>query len=95
MSRLKCNVNSLLYPLQFAHREGRGTVDAVNTVTRLTLQQLETSNAYARFLFVDFSSAFNTLQPQLLLAKLVNSNANHLIIKWLFFFFFNNSYSST
>ncbi len=52
------------------YNDERGTVDA-NTVTHLTLQHLEISNDYARLLFVDFNSAFNALQPQLLLDKLV------------------------
>lgn len=79
VSRLKCHVNTLFDPYQFVYKEGRWTVDAANTVTHLTLQHLETSNAYARLLFVDFSSAFDTLKPQLLLGKLVKMNVNPFI----------------
>lgn len=91
VAKLKSNVNSLLDSFQFAYKERRGTVDAVNTVVHLILQHLENPNAYARLLFVDFSSAFNTLQPELLLDKLVKLDVNPFIIKWLVSFLTNRT----
>lgn len=46
--------------------------DAVATAIRTTLTHLEHKESYARFLFTDFSSAFNTITPSRLGTKLIN-----------------------
>ena len=51
-------------PLQFAYRDNRCTDDAVALIVHFVLQHLESTNRYARILFVDYSSAFNTVIPQ-------------------------------
>ncbi len=38
--------------------------DAINTLMHLVLNHLDDYDAYARLLFIDFSSAFNTIQPR-------------------------------
>ena len=81
---LKSEVAPSLDPLQFAYREGRSTEDAVVSVTHLITKHLEDPKAYARVLFADFSSAFDTLQPKLLILKLNNMNVNPFIIKWFY-----------
>ena len=40
----------------------------------------------ARMLFLDFSSAFNTVQPHLLMRKLMDIDTNPVIIWWLYSF---------
>ncbi|XP_033109699.1 uncharacterized protein LOC117110956, partial [Anneissia japonica] len=60
-----------LDPMQFAYRAHRGVEDATATLVHYTKKHLETSNSYARLLFIDFSSAFNTLQSHVLLPKLL------------------------
>ena len=72
--------------IQFAYRQGRGTDDAVNTVVHLILKHLDKPKAYARLLFIDFSLAFNLIQPHTLLTKLTKMNVNPYIIKWYNFF---------
>ena len=49
-------------------------------------QHLDTtrSNTYARILFIDFSSAFNTIQPHILLNKLLSMNVNSRLIYWIY-----------
>ena len=42
----------------------------VLTLSQILLEHLESPNSYARTLFIDFSSAFNTIKPSLLLDKL-------------------------
>ncbi|KAF7645306.1 hypothetical protein LDENG_00206710 [Lucifuga dentata] len=69
VAMLKEDVNSL-DPLQFAYRQGRGTDDAINSIVHLVLKHLEDPRAYARMLFIDFSSAFNMIQPFILIQKL-------------------------
>ncbi|KAK3519479.1 hypothetical protein QTP70_031480 [Hemibagrus guttatus] len=56
----------LLDPLQFAYRANRSVDDAVNMALHFILQHLDSQGSYARILFVDFSSAFNTIVPALL-----------------------------
>ena len=46
-------------------------------------------NAYARLLFVDFSSAFNLIQPDILLRKLVELKFNPFLIRWYHSFLSN------
>ncbi|KAI3367297.1 hypothetical protein L3Q82_008339 [Scortum barcoo] len=59
-----------LDPHQFAYRSNRSTEDAVSTALHCVLSHLENKNTYARMLFVDFSSAFNTVIPSKLITKL-------------------------
>ena len=91
MSLLKSEVMSKLDPWQFAYRQGRSTDDAVGSITHLVSKHLDDSKAYARLLFIDFSSAFNTLQPYLLLEKLKQMDVNPCIIKWYFSFLTNRT----
>ena len=62
----------LLDPLQFAYRPGRGVEDAVATLINYVLCHLEDAKTHARVLYLDMSSAFNTLQPHLLFKKLIS-----------------------
>ncbi|KAK7919117.1 hypothetical protein WMY93_010401 [Mugilogobius chulae] len=61
---------SLLDPLQFAYRANRSVDDAINLAFHFILQHLDSPGTYARILFVDFSSAFNTILSALLQDKL-------------------------
>lgn len=46
VSSLKKEVDSLLDPFQFAYKQGRGTDDAINSVTHLVTKHLEDPKAY-------------------------------------------------
>ena len=68
---LKPYTDKFLDPLQFAYVQKRSTDDAVATLVHLVGEHLDRkSSNTARTLFIDFSSAFNTLQPHKLLEKL-------------------------
>ncbi|KAI3369651.1 hypothetical protein L3Q82_025362, partial [Scortum barcoo] len=54
---------------QFAYRS---TEDAVSIALHTALTHLQLPNTYVRMLFVDFSSAFNTVIPDKLILKLHN-----------------------
>ena len=69
-SHLKSLTNPLLELLQFAYRANRSVDNAVSMALHYTLQQLDSPGTYARILFVDFCSAFNTILPALLQDKL-------------------------
>ncbi|KAK3572660.1 hypothetical protein QTP86_001628 [Hemibagrus guttatus] len=70
LAYLKNITGPLLDPLQFAYRANRSVDDAVNMGLHFILQHLDKSGTYVRLLFVDFSSAFNTIIPTLLQTKL-------------------------
>ena len=55
---------------QFAYRRHRSTEDAILTRVHNAHKHLDTPRTSARILFLDFSSAFNTTQPYILLQKL-------------------------
>ncbi len=59
-----------LDPLQFAYCSNRSTDDAIAFTLHTALSHLENKTTYVRMLFVDYSSAFNTIVPATLVAKL-------------------------
>ena len=76
-------VRSQLDPFQLAYRAKRGTEDAVACLLHSLLQHLDSSSDnFATILFVDFSSAFNTIQRHHMIKKLHNLNIPPLLIHW-------------
>lgn len=59
-----------LDPYQFAYRADRSTNDAIAIALHSVLSHLEQQQSYARILFVDCSSAFNAIIPDILISKL-------------------------
>lgn len=89
---LVSKTESLIDPLQFAYREGRGVQDATATLLNLLFKHLEGSKNHARLLFIDFSSAFNTIQPHVLEEKLTNAfGLDPCLVGWIFDFLTNRS----
>ena len=70
-------------PSQFAYRTERSVEDAIVTLLHGIYSHLDRSKAYVRTLFVDFSSAFNMIQPHILLGKLRGMNVNPYLILWI------------
>ncbi|CDQ73384.1 unnamed protein product [Oncorhynchus mykiss] len=66
-----------LDPLQFAYRPNRSTDDATTLHTALT--HLDKRNTYERMLFIDYSSAFNTIVP----SKLVLLGLDPALCNWV------------
>ncbi len=58
------------WPLQFAYSSNRSTDDAIVFTLHTALSHLENRNTYVRMLIVDYSSAFETIVPATLVAKL-------------------------
>ncbi|KAK3529894.1 hypothetical protein QTP86_007218 [Hemibagrus guttatus] len=83
LSYLKDIRDPLLDPLQFAYRANRSVDDAVNMVLHFILQHLDSPGFYARILFVDFSSAFNTIFPALLRDKFFQLNVPDSMCSWI------------
>ncbi|KAK3506753.1 hypothetical protein QTP70_023750, partial [Hemibagrus guttatus] len=83
LSYLKDITDPLLDPLQFAYRANRSVDDAMNMALHFILQHLDSPGSYARILFVDFSSAFNTIIPALLRDKLFQLNVPDSMCSWI------------
>ncbi|KAI4894603.1 hypothetical protein NFI96_000714 [Prochilodus magdalenae] len=72
-----------LDPQQFAYRPNRSTDDAISTTLHLALTHLDNRDTYVRMLFIDFSSAFNTIIPQHLIGKLNLLGLNTSLSNWI------------
>ena len=72
LKRLIREVDSHLDSHQFAYRKGRSVEDATLCYVDCISKHLENRNSYARSLFIDFSSAFNTIIPHILVQKLLH-----------------------
>ena len=70
-------------PNQFAYRANRSTEDAIATALHTSLTHLEKRRSYVRLLFVDFSSAFNTIIPDILVRKLGDLGLPPPICSWV------------
>ncbi len=58
------SIPATLDPLQFAYRPNRSTDDAISQVLHSSLTHIDSKNGnYVRLLFIDYSSAFNTIVP--------------------------------
>lgn len=86
--RLVCkHLSSItLDPQQFAYRTNRSVDDAVSLCLHSILQHLESKCTYARVLFVDFSSAFNTIVPVKLINTLQELGVSTSLCRWIFNF---------
>ena len=78
-------VEHLMDPMQFAYVKARSTSDAVVTVMHKIAQHLDrNSSNTARVLCIDFSSAFNTIQPHLMIKKLNQMSVPPPMQSWIF-----------
>ncbi len=83
MQKIKTSLPNTLDPLQFAYSPNRSTDDAISTTLHLALTHLENKDSYVRMLFIDFSSAFNTIIPQQLINKLNLLGLNNSLCNWI------------
>ena len=88
MERIVCNkvsscVQDLLDPLQFAYRARRGVEDATLSLLHNVTTHLDSTGTSVRILFMDMSSAFNTIQHHILLQKLSDLKIHTNLILWI------------
>ncbi|KAL0165891.1 hypothetical protein M9458_037735, partial [Cirrhinus mrigala] len=67
----------------WTYRANRSVDDAVNMGLHFILQHLDKTGNYVRILFVDFSSAFNTIIPTLLQSKLAQLSVPSSVCQWI------------
>ena len=80
---MKSVTGQLLDPYQFAYRANRCVEDAVALMLHHILTHLDSPNTYARVLFIDYSSAFNTIIPCKLFDKLINMSLDPSVCRWI------------
>ena len=71
LCKLEKLVKDYIDPLQFAYRKNRSTDDAVLYSLENIYLHLK-KGSIVRLMFINFSSAFNTIQPHLRVQKLLN-----------------------
>src|SRR4029434_7167282 len=76
-------------PVQFAYCQNRSMEDAISTSLHAALSYLDNGNTDARLLFIDFSSAFNTIIPSKLITKLSDLSINTSLRNWILDFLTN------
>ncbi len=73
-----------LDPMQFAYRAHRGVEDATLTLLNLLFKHLEGNKTHVRLTFMDFSSAFNSIQPHILATRLIEHfQLSHNLVGWI------------
>ena len=89
LAHVKSTIPQTLDQFQFAFRENRSTEDAIATALHFTITHLDTANTCVRMLFIDYSSAFNTIPPSKLINKLTALDIDPLLCNWILDFLVN------
>jgi hypothetical protein len=76
MAHINTIMPETLDPLQFAHHSQQ-------MMHSTALSHLDKRNTYLRMLFIDYSSAFNTIVPSKLITKLQTLGLNTSLCKWI------------
>ena len=69
--------------LQFAYRPNSSTDDAISIALHTALSHMDKRNTYVRKLFIDYSSAFNTIVPSKLITNLRTLGLNTFLCNWI------------
>ena len=83
LSRLQSLVTLPHDPLQFAYKPNRSTLDAVSTLVHYISKSLNSSVKSVRCVFLDYSSAFDSVSRSSLLFKLESFGTPRQLLSWL------------
>ncbi|KAI3365314.1 hypothetical protein L3Q82_010404, partial [Scortum barcoo] len=83
LSLLRPQVQHAQDLLQFAYQPGVGVEDAILYLLHRAHSHLDKGSGTVRILFLDFSSAFNTIQPTLLRDKLSRMGVDPQLMDWI------------
>lgn len=83
LPHIQSSIPDSIDPLQYAYRPNRSTSDAIASVLHESLSHLENKDSYVRILFIDYSSAFNTVIPHRLTHKLSSLGLHPDLCDWL------------
>ena len=90
LSHILPHVQCQLDPYQFAYRSRRGTDDAIGCLLHKLFEHMETAGNYVRILFMDLSSAFNTILRHVMIDKLQKLEVPAALVHWVFNFLSNH-----
>lgn len=91
LCHIRVSIPPTLDQFQFAYKLKTSTEDAVSTDIHKALSHLEHQQSYVRMLFIDYSSAFNTILPEVLIVKLAQLGLTPNICSWVKDFLRNRS----
>ena len=91
IKRLTAQTAPHMDPLQFAYRPRRSVEDATSVLVHRIADHLDRLGTYARVLFIDFSSAFNTMKPCILYGKLQAMVVELSLCNWILDYLCNRS----
>ena len=74
ISRINC---------KFVYRESQSVEDTTHFHINTIVSHQDKKRTYARTRFIDFGSAFNAIQPHIMLRKLKEKKVNSKPIKWI------------
>lgn len=80
---IRTSLPPTLDPHQFAYRANRSTEDAITIALHTAPSHLEQQGSYVRMLFLDFSTAFNHIIPEILVQKLSHLGLLTPICLWI------------
>ena len=83
LRKLRAVFDPIQDPFQFAYRQKRGVEDAIIVFLDNIYKHIDKPKTYCRILYVDFSSAFNTIQPSILLEKLIDLDVTSYLSLWI------------
>jgi len=83
LSLLRPQVQHAEDRLQFAYQPKVGVEDAILYMLHRIHSHLDKGKGTVRILFLDFSSAFNTIQPPILRDKLIRMGVDHFLVDWI------------
>ncbi len=83
MNNIKALIPADLDGHQFTEKANRCTDDTISLALHTALTHLENSNTYVRMLFVDFSLAFNSINSNKLVNKLLSLGLDTHLCKWI------------
>ena len=93
LQKILIQTQHALDPHQFAYKRNRSSDDATLTLLHNAYTHLDQPGSFVRILFIDFSSAFNTIQPHLMALKLMALDVCPKLIRWIVDFLVNRSQS--
>ena len=83
MAHINSILPDTLDPLQFAYHPNRFTDGAISIALHTVLSHLDKRNTYVRMLFIDYSSAFNTIVATKFITKLRTLGLNTSLCNWI------------
>jgi hypothetical protein len=86
MAHINTIILETLDPLQFAYCPNRSIDDTISIALNTALSHLDKRNTYVRILFIDYSSAFNTIVPSKIITKLRTLGLNTSLCNWILHF---------